>query len=111
MKGKVREELKFHELIHAKERAPSTHIPPDSSRKANSPGSFLFPPEFPTYERRQGGLQDHEDPMAIIRLSEGARQLLKSSRRLLSTRGPPPLPNGNPVLHPPLSRESPGLIK
>ena len=38
------EELKLRELMQAKKRKPSTPIPPNSSRKASSPDSVLFPP-------------------------------------------------------------------
>ena len=84
------EDPKLRELMQAKERAASTPTQSNSSRKATSPDSVLFPLESPsTVGPPRGGFQDHEDPKDILRPSEDARPALTYSRRLPSTRGHP----------------------
>ena len=92
-KGKVREDLKLHELMQAREREPST---PDSAERFGQ-GILArlhpLPNRVPsTIEPPRGGFQDNEDPTENLRLSEDAKLLPKYSRHLPSTRGPPPSP-------------------
>ena len=99
---RAEEDLKLRELMHAKERAPSTPTTPNGSRKVARLRP-LSPRVSSTAEPPRGGFEVHEDTTAILRPSEDARPLPIYSRHFPSTRGPPPLTRtALPFLHPPL---------
>ena len=49
-----KEDLKLHELMQAKERAPSTPTPSNGSCKASSPDSAFYPPDSPSLSSPNG---------------------------------------------------------
>ena len=95
------EDLKLRELMQAKEWAPSTPTPPNGSRKASSPDSALYPPDFPPLSSFRGA---NSKTTKNRRPSSGPR---KTHDRSFHTAGvplpledPPSLPNGSAVCTP-----------
>ena len=100
-KGKERGELKLHELMQAKERAPSTLNPPNGSRKASSPDSALFPPDSPPLSSLRGAASKttkNRWPSSGPRKTHG--QSFNTSGVPLPLAEPPSFPNGTPVSSP-----------